>query len=138
MKLKGVVDRKKMNENHVKEHVMFFTKYNRHVLQGKISIRLYEIIPQILDDIHCECHDLSINPNWVRLRFSRPNDLPSSKVMEKVKGISSRRLRKEFPTLKERTPKALWTPSVKHLKRHYASKDGTASDDSSTASLAIR
>lgn len=89
---------------------MFFTKYNRPILKGPIQDRAKEIIQNDLEDFGCGVVQIKVYPNRVHLKFVYPPRLSISEIMNKVKGKSSRILRKEFPELVKHCPKALWAP----------------------------
>ena len=89
---------------------MFFTKYNRYILNGPIQDRAKEIIHQTLEDLGCGVVQIRVHPNRVHLKFVYPPRLSISEIMNKVKGKSSRILRREYPELVKLCPKALWAP----------------------------
>jgi len=88
--------------------IIFFTKYNRHVLNDKIGSRARQLISEILLNLNCRIYKIHIKPNFVFLIIGKPVTLETSRLMGKLKSISSLNLRREFPELVERTPKALW------------------------------
>ena len=96
------------------DHMIFHTKYNRKVLTDKIRIRCEEIMRNVLDEYGCKCIEISVQPNHVHLLVGIPHNRTPSKVVGRVKGISSRWLRREFPVLVEEIPKVLWAPSCTH------------------------
>ncbi len=114
MKSKTYKNRTKKPVGLMYDHLIFHTKYNRKVLVNKIRRRCEEIIRKELDDINCECVEINIQPNHVHLLVGIPLTKTPSKVAMKIKGVSSFHLRKEFPTLVEQIPKALWAPSCVH------------------------
>ena len=85
------------------------------MLNGKIRSRAKQIICNVLDDLGCEVIEIDVLPNHVHLLFGFPPTLPPSKIVNKIKGISSLVLRREFPILVKKTPKALWMPKVRHI-----------------------
>ena len=95
--------------------IIFFTKYNRHVLNDKIDSRAKQIISEVLLNLNCRIIKVYIKPNYVFLIISKPAKLLVSKLMGRVKSISSLQLRQEFPKLVEQSPKALWAPKYKIL-----------------------
>ena len=118
MKLKNVKNGKKSysNSNYEFTKIIFFTKYNRHVLNDPISSRAKQLISEVLLDLNCRIYKVHIKPNFVFLVISKPVNLETYKLMGKVKSISSLNLRREFPELVERTPKALWAVKYRILK----------------------
>ena len=115
MKAKTVSNRNKKPVNLLFDHIVFHTKYNRPMLKGKIRSRAKEIIRNILNDLNCVTIEINIQPNHVHLLFGFPPTLSPSQVVNKVKGISSRQLRREFPILVKQCPKALWQVKVAHV-----------------------
>lgn len=108
-------NRNKKRQNLLYDHIIFHTKYNRPILKGKISSRAKQIIREVLDDLGCEVIEINVQPNHVHLLFGFPPTLPPSKIVNKVKGISSLVLRQEFPILVKKCPKELWIPKVMHV-----------------------
>ncbi len=114
MKSKTYKNRTKKPVGLMYDHMIFHTKYNRKVLVNKIRRRCELIIRNVLDDIDCECVEINVQPNHVHLLDGIPLTKTPSKVAMKIKGVSSFHLRREFPTLVEQIPKALWAPSCVH------------------------
>lgn len=115
MKSKTVKNWNKKPRKLLYDHITFHTKYNRPILKGKIRSKAKQIICEVLDDLGCEVIEINVQPNHVHLLFGFPPTLPPSKIVNKVKGISSLVLRREFPILVKTTPKALWMPKVMHV-----------------------
>ena len=86
----------------IKYHVIWVTKYRYKILGGKISYRLRELIRQ-----GCEARGIkvvtgNIRKGHIHLLLSCPPNLAPSKVIQYLKGRSSRLLQEEFPELKKR------------------------------------
>ncbi|WP_028977520.1 IS200/IS605 family transposase [Sporolactobacillus terrae] len=86
----------------IKYHVIWVTKYRYKVLRGQIAVRLRELIRQ-----GCEARGItilqgSVGKEHIHLLISCPPSLAPSKVMQYLKGRSSRLLQDEFPELKKR------------------------------------
>jgi putative transposase len=110
MKSKEYSNRKNLSGKVSGIYIIFFTKYNRHMLRGPILNRAKEIIQKDLEDLGCGVVQIRIYPNRVHIKFVYPPRLAISKIMNKVKGNSSRILRREYPELAKQCPKALWAP----------------------------
>lgn len=93
-----------------KYHVVFCPKYRRKVLVGGVDKRLKEIIYQVAKDLKCEVLDLEVMPDHVHILCEVDPQFGIHKFVKRVKGVSSRLLRQEFPSLKSRLP-TLWTHS---------------------------
>jgi putative transposase len=86
----------------IKYHIVWVTKYRYKILSGSISKRLRELIRQ-----GCEARGMtivsgSISKDHVHLLISSPPSLAPSKIVQYLKGRSSRLLQEEFPELKKR------------------------------------
>ena len=91
-------------------YIVFHIKYNRPLLKGSIQERAKEIIHETLEDLQCGVVQIKVYPNRVHLQFVYPPRLSISYIMNKVKGKSSRLLRREFPELIKQCEKVLWAP----------------------------
>jgi putative transposase len=86
----------------IKYHVIWVTKYRYKVLNGPISKRTRELIRQ-----GCEARGItilqgSVGKDHIHLLLSCPPSLAPSKILQYLKGRSSRLLQDEFPELKKR------------------------------------
>ena len=103
----------KSNNNVVyscKYHVVFCPKYRRPVLVNGVDERLKEIIHETSDQMSCEILELEVMPDQVYLLIEVDPQFGIHKAVKRIKGSSSRFLRKEFPWLKSRLP-TLWSNS---------------------------
>ena len=110
MKSKKYSHRKNMSGKVSGIYIVFHTKYNRPLLKGSIQSRSKEIIQDTMKDLGCGIVQIKVYPNRVHLQFVYPPKLSISEIMNKVKGKSSRILRREFPELTKQCEKALWAP----------------------------
>ncbi|MBP3040646.1 IS200/IS605 family transposase [Bacillaceae bacterium Marseille-Q3522] len=81
---------------------MWVTKYRYKVLRGKVAVRVRELVRQ-----GCEARGItilqgSVGKELIHLFISCPPSLAPSKIMQYLKGRSSRLLQEEFPELKKR------------------------------------
>jgi putative transposase len=86
----------------IKYHVIWVTKYRYKILGGNISRRLRELIRQ-----GCEARGITIvsgniRKDHIHLLLSCPPSIAPSKVVQYLKGRSSRLLQEDFPDLKKR------------------------------------
>ena len=72
--------------------------------------RLKEIIYQVTKELGCEVLELEGMPDHVRILCEVEPQFGVHKFVKRVKGLSSRLLRQEFPHLKKKLP-TLWTHS---------------------------
>lgn len=94
-------------------HLVFVTKYRRGVLNAKILIRMKEIFTNICTDYSTILVEFNGEDDHVHLLVNYPPKVSMSKLVNSLKGVSARLLRKEFEThLKKKIWKgSLWSPS---------------------------
>ncbi|MGL5087723.1 MAG: IS200/IS605 family transposase, partial [Clostridium sp.] len=86
----------------IKYHIIWVTKYRYKVLNKNISARLRELIRQ-----GCEARQItiirgSIGKDHVHILIGCSPSIAPSKVVQYLKGRSSRLIQDEFPELKKR------------------------------------
>ena len=86
----------------LKYHVVWITKYRYKVLTGRVAERTRDLIRQI-----CESRDVAIvrgavSPDHIHMLLSAPADLSPAKLVQFIKGRSSRRIQDEFPEIRKR------------------------------------
>nr|WP_295973688.1 IS200/IS605 family transposase [uncultured Bacillus sp.] len=86
----------------IKYHVIWVTKYRYKMLRGPIAIRARELIRQ-----GCEARGItiwqgSVRKDHIHLLLSCPPSMALSKILQYLKGRSSRLLQDEFLELKKR------------------------------------
>lgn len=86
----------------IKYHVIWVTKYRYKVLKGPIAVRVREFIRQ-----GCEARGIfilqgSVGKDHIHLLLSCPPSLAPGKIMQYLKGRSSRLLQDQFPDLKKK------------------------------------
>ena len=86
----------------LKYHVVWITKYRYKLLRGRVAERARDLIRQ-----SCEARDVTIvrgaiSPDHVHMLLSAPAQLAPAKLVQYIKGRSSRRLQDEFPELRKR------------------------------------
>lgn len=83
----------------IKFHIVWITKYRKQVMTGEVARRTRELILRV-----CKAHDVEIlkghiSKDHVHLFVSVPPHLSVSKLVQQLKGKSSRKLLSEFKTL---------------------------------------
>ena len=93
-------------------HLVFVTKYRRKVLNKQHIERLHEIFDDVCTKFEAQLVEMNGEHDHVHLLVNYPPKVAISKLVNSLKGVSSRHLRKEFSALKERYYKGvLWSPS---------------------------
>jgi len=86
----------------IKYHVVWITKYRYKMLRGEVAERARDLIRQICESREVRIVRGAISPDHVHMLVSSPPQLAPSKLVQYVKGRSSRRLQDEFPHLRKR------------------------------------
>jgi putative transposase len=87
-------------------HVAWYPKYRRPVPAGRVAARRKELIRAKASEYNWRIVAVEIMPDLVRLFVRAHASDPPSPIASQFKGLSSRRLRAEFPR-----PPALWSRS---------------------------
>lgn len=93
-----------------KYHIIWCPKYRRPVLDDGIDTRLIEILRAVAAEHQAEIIELEVMPDHVHLLVEVDPQYGIHRLVKNLKGVSSRLLRAEFPSLKSRLP-TLWTNS---------------------------
>ncbi len=93
-------------------HLVFVTKYRRKVFDGDAIDRMRRMFAKVCTDMEASLVEMDGEDNHVHLLVEYPPKLAVSVLVNSLKGVSSRLLRKERPDLQERYWKnVLWSPS---------------------------
>ena len=94
-------------------HLVFVTKYRRGVFRQEHLDSLHRILADVCKDFDAELIEFNGERDHVHLLINYPPKVALSALVNSLKGVSSRLLRKEFgdfhPWLKRRG--VLWSPS---------------------------
>ena len=86
----------------VKFHIIWVTKYRYKVLRGEVATRTRDILRQICQGREVVIVQGAVSPDHVHMLVSVPPQLAAAKLVQYLKGRSSRMLQDEFPQLKKR------------------------------------
>ncbi len=90
----------------------FVTKYRRRVFDRATLSRLQEIVETVCIDFEAQLVEFDGEDDHVHLLVHYPPKVAISKLVNSLKGVSSRLLRQEFPDLAKRYWRGvLWSPS---------------------------
>ena len=86
----------------LKYHMVWITKYRYQVMRGDVAERARELIRQI-----CAAREVTIirgavSPDHIHMLVAAPPQISPSKLVQFIKGRSSRLLQQEFPALQKR------------------------------------
>ena len=93
-------------------HLVFVTKYRKKFFSKKTLKRLSAIFSSVCDDFDSSLEEFEGERDHVHLLITYPPKVSISKLVNSLKGVSSRRLRQEFPQIKQYYWKGqFWSPS---------------------------
>ncbi|MFI7492728.1 IS200/IS605 family transposase [Micromonospora echinaurantiaca] len=80
-------------------HLVFVTKFRHRVFTDQHLTRLEEIMRAVCADFECDLVEFNGEGEHVHLLVNFPPKVALSKLVNSLKGVSSRRMRQEFPDL---------------------------------------
>jgi putative transposase len=90
-------------------HLVFVTKYRRNVLTGEHHDFLREVFDKVCADFGAALTECNGEDDHVHLLVEYPPQVAVSKLVNSLKGVSSRRLRQNYRVRTHRDH--LWSPS---------------------------
>lgn len=108
----------------IKYHLVWITKYRRAVLTGQIAQRTRELIRSI-----CKANDVEIlaghvSKDHIHLLVSAPPHVSASKLVQYIKGATSRKLLMEYKELNRQFwGRHLWA------RGYFAASSGNVTDE---------
>lgn len=108
----------------LKVHIVWITKYRKPVLVGEVGHKLRDIIRRICEELEVQILAGNVRLDHVHLLVSYPPSLCISKLVQKLKGVSSRRLLQTTRSLQ----KSYWG---RHLwaRGYFAVSTGNVTDE---------
>ena len=82
-------------------HIVWLPKYRKRILKGALVERLKGLIQECADVNRWQIDELNIQPDHVHLIIQFKPDIAISKMVQLMKGKSSKIIRQEFPELRE-------------------------------------
>ena len=94
-------------------HMVWSVKYRRKVLNEKIEARLKEILLETAEEKGFVIHEAEVGElDHIHVFVSAPPKISISYIAKMLKGISGRKLMREFPEIHSKLWKGeLWNPS---------------------------
>ena len=90
-------------------HIVWITKYRYPVLVGDIGVRARDLITEICKENQVEIIRGVVGKNHIHIYVSIPPYLSVSKLVQYLKGKTSRKIQQEYPELRKRYwGKHLW------------------------------
>ena len=83
----------------IKYHIVWITKYRKKILTGELAKRVRELIREVCKANEVEIIKGHVSADQVHLFVSVPPHISVSKLMQYIKGKSSRKIMSEFKTV---------------------------------------
>ena len=97
----------------IKLHLVWITKYRKPVLLGDVAIRLRELIREVCKSMDVEIIKGHVSKDHLHILVSCPPNLAVSKLMQSLKGKTSRKLLSEYRSLsREFWGRHLWASRI--------------------------
>lgn len=91
-------------------HFVFCPRYRRKIfLRNDVEVRFKELVREICEDLEIKTIALECDKDHSHMFLNAPPILSPADIMAKIKGVTSKKLREEFPHLKHLP--SLWTRS---------------------------
>lgn len=114
-----------MNESHLRKgrhcvfmlhcHLIFITKYRGKTLNDEVLQLMEQVMRDVCAKFEVELTEFNGESDHVHLLINYPPKVALSKLINSLKGVSSRRIRQQFPDVKchwtNKKSGALWSPS---------------------------
>ena len=95
-------------------HLVITPKYRASILKGDIAIECERQIRWTCKCLDVDIIEMAVAENHVHMFFQYPPKLSVSTITGKIKGNSSRELRKQFPQLARWSKNGLWATGCFH------------------------
>ncbi len=108
----------------IKYHLVWITKYHKPVITGQIAVRTRELVRMICHSNEVEILAGHVGSDHIHLLVSVPPHLSASKLVQYIKGNTSRKLQMEYKELN----KQFW---VQHLwaRGYFVASSGNVTDE---------
>ena len=108
----------------IKYHLVWITKYRKPAITGQIASRTRELIRQVCQENDTEILAGHVSKDHIHLLVSAPPHLSVSKLVQYIKGYSSRKLQMEYKGInKQFWGQHLWA------RGYFAASSGNITDE---------
>jgi putative transposase len=84
-----------------KYHLVWITKYRKRILKGELAISVRDIIRQTCEKFGVDIIRGNISSDHIHIPVSIPPHYAVSKIVQNIKGRSSRIIQQEFPEIRK-------------------------------------
>ncbi|MGQ3413895.1 IS200/IS605 family transposase [Natrinema sp. LN54] len=91
-------------------HFVTVTKYRADILTDERLERVAEVAHEIADGFEADIKSVDGGADHVHILFTTKPTTELTKFINSLKGVTSRRIRKEYPEVKDHLEDAFWQP----------------------------
>ena len=84
-----------------KYHIVWITKYRKKILKGDIAVRIRDIIRQVCEKYSVDIIRGNVSSDHIHILVSIPPHYSISKIVQNLKGRSSRIIQQEYPQIRK-------------------------------------
>lgn len=92
-------------------HIVFVAKYRKALFTGEVLRRIEIVTQGVCADFDVKLVEFNGERDHVHLLVEYPPTVQISHLVNSLKGVTSRKVREQFPQVRAACPKALWSPS---------------------------
>lgn len=108
----------------IKLHFVWVTKYRKGILQGEVAVRMRDLVREVCRTNEIEILQGAVSRDHVHVLLSCPPNISPSKIMQYIKGKTSRKLLLEFKHLqKQYWGRHLWA------RGYFVASSGNVTDE---------
>ncbi len=108
----------------IKYHIVWITKYRKPILKKDIGERLRELLRQICTSLDVQIIRGHVSKDHVHIMVSVPPYISVSKLVQSMKGRTSRKLLDEYKSLK----RAFWVQRL-WARGYFVASSGNVTDE---------
>ena len=108
----------------IKYHFVWVTKYRKRILAGAVGLRVRELVREICRTHEIEILEGAVSQDHVHVLLSCPPNMSPSKIMQYIKGKTSRKLMMEFKHIQ----KQCWGRHV-WARGYFVASSGNVTDE---------
>ncbi|MGA9401130.1 IS200/IS605 family transposase [Haladaptatus sp.] len=91
-------------------HFVTVTKYRADVLTDEISERIGEVVNDLAGDFGVEIQTVNGGSDHIHILFTAKPTTDMTKFINSMKGVTSRKIRSEYPEVKQSLKDSFWQP----------------------------
>ncbi len=100
----------------LKYHLVWIPKFRRRVLTGELAVRTKQVLHEIAAEYSIKIIAIEVMPDHIHMLIQPPPKYSPSQIVCWLKGLSSKRLRQEFP---QHIRRYIWKENTLWARGYY-------------------